>query len=375
MDTNNQVHPDAEEVCNGLDDDCDPATDELGDADGDGHSLCEGDCADDEPTVHPGAEELCDGYDTDCDGVLDNNEADLDGDGWLACGGDCDDTDPDTYPGAPEQCNGEDDDCNPATSEHDDLDGDGFTPCNGDCDDTEQAVHPDVATDPCDGVDDDCDGDVDEDHEAGWILVAASGGDTWEIDPTTAQMTRLSNLDLNLCSLDVWQSDLSVGSTAEEIVTVSVCDGSTSTVGSLGGAWVCGITFDGGGHLFGLDAGADRLIAIDPSNATIAPIGGLGIALGPHGLAYDCGTETMYGIDAYQDRLFKVDPATGQAYGLIPLGIPFEVVGLEFDHRERSLLASNGDALFRIDPTTGTYDVVGTLNGTVDNLAFHPACP
>ena len=66
------VHPGAAETCNGgVDDDCDPATDEFGDGDGDGHTICQGDCDDTAAAVFPGATELCDGEDNDCDGQVD----------------------------------------------------------------------------------------------------------------------------------------------------------------------------------------------------------------------------------------------------------------------------------------------------------------
>ena len=55
-----------------MDNDCDgviPA-DEL-DSDGDGYSICQGDCDDTNATIYPGAPELIDGLDNDCDGVGD----------------------------------------------------------------------------------------------------------------------------------------------------------------------------------------------------------------------------------------------------------------------------------------------------------------
>ncbi len=66
------VNPDADEICDGVDDDCDgaPGADEA-DADGDGVMICEGDCDDLVAAVHPGAEEVCnDGLDNDCDGTV-----------------------------------------------------------------------------------------------------------------------------------------------------------------------------------------------------------------------------------------------------------------------------------------------------------------
>ncbi|MEO1257300.1 MAG: MopE-related protein [Bacteroidota bacterium] len=70
-----------------------------------------GDCDDSEPTVYPAANELCDGLDNNCDGQLLPDELDNDGDGYLACGGDCDDSDFTVHPGATEICNGIDDNC------------------------------------------------------------------------------------------------------------------------------------------------------------------------------------------------------------------------------------------------------------------------
>ena len=46
-----------------------------------------------------------------------------------------------------------------------DEDGDGYTVDQGDCDDEDPAIHPGVDSDGCDGVDNDCDGQTDEDFE------------------------------------------------------------------------------------------------------------------------------------------------------------------------------------------------------------------
>ncbi len=155
-DTDEDVFPTADEVCNDIDDNCDDliddadplldlntATDWYLDADGDSFGLltdfvtvCEApagrvvdrdDCNDGNPNIHPDATEICNGSDDDCDASIDDEDdsldestqltwyADLDGDGagdesseLLACSqpdfyaavaGDCDDTDPDL--GAP----------------------------------------------------------------------------------------------------------------------------------------------------------------------------------------------------------------------------------------------------------------------------------
>ncbi len=152
------IYPDAPEVCNNIDDDCDDETDEGFDADGDGWLICSGDCDDADPWINPDSAERCNQLDDDCDGQTDE-DSDTDGDGWLVCGGDCDDTDPNVNPNATEVCNNVDDDCDGTTDGGDDSDGDGFGVC--DCDDSDPDVFPD-ATEVCNGIDDDCDGQTDE---------------------------------------------------------------------------------------------------------------------------------------------------------------------------------------------------------------------
>ncbi len=174
------VHPGAAETCNGEDDDCNGVVDDGYDEDGDGYSPAAcggGDCDDDDADVYPGADEVCNGRDDDCDGEFDE-DFDVDGDGWADCSGDCDDGNADVFPGAAEQCNDIDDNCNGQIDEEVDEDEDGVTPCDGDCDDQEPAVYPGALDGP-DGLDNDCDGTVDGfygwDVEAGALPVSIQG--------------------------------------------------------------------------------------------------------------------------------------------------------------------------------------------------------
>lgn len=59
------------EICDSLDNDCDGQIDEGFDEDLDGQSICNGDCDDTTAKIKLGAEEKCNNIDDDCDGIVD----------------------------------------------------------------------------------------------------------------------------------------------------------------------------------------------------------------------------------------------------------------------------------------------------------------
>lgn len=212
------------EVCDGLDNNCDGSTDESLGSTTCGKGVCEHtvpNCTSGTPVLcddFAGAStETCDGLDNDCDGETDEpgsvgcsvyyrdddgDSAGLTGDGKCLCGaaapytatmpGDCNDGDLDIGPGKPEVCNSQDDDCDGTVDEagasgcqllYWDEDGDTYglssnlrclcapsgyyaATVGGDCNDASTAAHP-GASEICDGLDNDCDGQLDESGAGG----------------------------------------------------------------------------------------------------------------------------------------------------------------------------------------------------------------
>ncbi|MBX3250887.1 MAG: putative metal-binding motif-containing protein [Myxococcales bacterium] len=219
------------EMCNGRDDNCNGVVDDVApgspqcwrDADGDSYApmgaatICRPasgcptgwtqraptagnvDCDDSNPNVHPGRTEVCNGIDDNCSGAVDDVAAsaprcwrDVDGDTYAAASAasvcrpasgcatgwttraptagniDCDDTNANIHPGRAEVCNGIDDNCNGQIDEgvtmtfYRDVDGDGvgrnsdtrvgctapsgYVAAGGDCDDNNRNVFPGQTT-------------------------------------------------------------------------------------------------------------------------------------------------------------------------------------------------------------------------------------
>jgi hypothetical protein len=214
------------------------------DADSDGVTTEDGDCDDNNDAVFPGADEVCDGVDNDCDNLVDDDDDDVDtstggtfyadadadgfgaegsaateaceaGEGWAETADDCDDANAEIHPAATEVCDEDDTDenCNGTADDDDDTvdpdsgaiyftdaDGDtygdvddpgiwaceeppssegGYVTDATDCDDSDDAVHP-AATEVCDedDTDEDCNGTAD-DADAG---VDLADGTLWYTD-------------------------------------------------------------------------------------------------------------------------------------------------------------------------------------------------
>ena len=304
-DTSNAIFPGSIELCDGIDNNCDGTVDQgvlsndyFVDADGDGfgdptnpadcvpqstavqNTL---DCDDGSNSIFPGSIELCDGIDNNCDGNIDENASDslrfysdMDGDGFgdatngiFACtapigfvsdSSDCDDGDPASFPLGSETCDGVDNDCNGVVDDPNvlssslyfiDADGDGFgnssitimscsTPLGyvsdaGDCDDANASVYP-TASETCDGVDNNCDGDIDEGIITSTVYFIDADGDGFgSSNATISSCTQPQGYVSNNQDCDD-EDSLSTTSTSDAdcdgIEGVQDCDDSDPNIGA-----------------------------------------------------------------------------------------------------------------------------------------------
>jgi hypothetical protein len=172
---------------------------------GAGYVTNNADCNNANPLINPNATEVCNSIDDNCDGQIDEGIVfttyyqDFDNDGfgtgtpvtsctnpgagWVTNNTDCDDTNGNTYPGATEICNTIDDNCDGQIDEgvqtvyFIDSDGDtygnpsvsilactqpaGYTTDNTDCNDTNANINPGAEDIAGNGIDENCDGQID----------------------------------------------------------------------------------------------------------------------------------------------------------------------------------------------------------------------
>jgi hypothetical protein len=209
-DADPSAYPGATEIWyDGIDQNCDGASDYDQDGDGFDHQDYGGeDCDDESPKVNPDANEAWyDGIDQNCDGASDYDQ---DGDGYEHMdhgGDDCNDTDPLSYPGAADKWyDGVDSDC--AGNSDYDQDGDGGD-ADGyggdDCDDFDASVFYDSGEIAQDGLDDDCDTLVDEDFlSAGDVLFSEFMMDPDEVSDSDGEWLEVYNVSSNDIDLIGW---------------------------------------------------------------------------------------------------------------------------------------------------------------------------
>ncbi len=335
-----------------------------------GHVGDDADCDDTDPALHPDAAETCDSADNDCDGLVDDADpsltgastwfGDSDGDGFggsqyqqvacqapagfVASSDDCDDLDASSHPGASEVCDGADNDCDAVVDEgvgntwFEDSDGDGYgngtvttVSCEAptgfvgnalDCDDFSATTSP-ASYEVCDGVDNDCDGSIDESAINAPTWYPDGDGDGYGVSSGTSNdCSQPSGFAASANDCD--DSNAAISPAATEVCdgVDNDCDGDVDDADSdldASSGVVLYVDSDGDGYGDGSSPAAacasgsgfaENDLDCDDSNAAILPEPGGGCGLGVDCLGIlDAGLSTGDGV-------YIIDPdghGTGEA--------------------------------------------------------------
>ncbi len=245
-----------------------------------------GDCDDSKASVNPAGVEVCNGLDDDCDGEADVGATDAptwyldsDGDGFgdiedsvVACeapsdtvsdGTDCDDEDSDTFPGATEVCDGLDNSCEGDVDEglststwYNDADGDGFGDASAPVEDCAQPSGTSSDSTDCD--------DTDSALKPDGNGLCAQGGSCQDL------------YDRGHTSDGAWVIDVDGHGSGEDPFEV-YCDQTED-----GGGWTLLLSADGASTVWGNNSSSWTSTGSDAPPATIDAA-----ATDFHGAAYD----------------------------------------------------------------------------------------
>jgi hypothetical protein len=234
-----------------------------------GYVTSSSDCNDNNAAIFPGAQEICNDIDDDCNQLIDDGlvfttyYADVDGDsfgdlnnpldacsvpnGYVTNNTDCNDNNVNQNAASAEICNGEDDDCDGTIDNgitfldyYADADGDGFgagdviSSCsdlgagyvsnNTDCDDSNSNTNP-SATEICNTIDDNCDGQIDEGVQTVYFI--DNDGDTYG-NPSVSILACTQPIGYTPDDSDCNDNNASINPGAEDIAGNGIdenCDG------------------------------------------------------------------------------------------------------------------------------------------------------
>ncbi|EDM77821.1 hypothetical protein PPSIR1_01302 [Plesiocystis pacifica SIR-1] len=152
------------------------------------------------------------------------------------------------------------------------------------------------------------------------------------------------------------------------IVDPCVCE--AELVGAFDGS-VAGIAVNANDVMYGVNANANTLMEIDPSDASTTLVTSFPFDVGNHGLTWsNLDVNELYFIEAQSDTLRVLDGSDpSMEKSVVGLSLDFGSVGAEMHPGNEVLYACSSSAdLYSIDIQTGTVEVVTTMMG------FDPPC-
>jgi hypothetical protein len=270
-------------------------------------------------------------------------------------------------------------------------DGKSWGPCMG------QVLPSNEGAACADGVDNDCNGQVDCADgaciTAANCCVPAGGGsvddtiwahsstDLYKVDPSTFTLTHVGAFGpTDITDIAVTPAGELWAISFSSLYKVDKTTAQATSVAPLSGSGNNGLTFLPNGNLLAAD-GAGDVKRIDTASGAITAVGNFGNGLSSSGDLVAVGT-VMYGISSTgaggsdasgNNVLLRVDVATGVATIVGPIGFG-QVWGLAYVNKRVIAFTANGQ-IIQIDPATGAGTLLKTTNVQFWGAGMSPSVP
>ncbi|MFM9950346.1 MAG: MopE-related protein [Saprospiraceae bacterium] len=309
---------------------------------------------------------------------------------------DCNDNNENINPLGTEICDNLDNNCNGVVDDGNDLDGDGYSIAQGDCDDCDDAVNP-GETELCgNGIDENCNGQIDEPLAVDPVVCGLFYGfspfqdSVWTIDTANNYaiterrapklpgftVTGVNGAAKNPLTGQIYAIAKVSGVSGRVLCIFNPADATMTQVGNLGDNF-SSITFSPAGQLFGVTGdGAsvpETLYEINPANASKTLLTGLGNGADGEVICYNPDDNMIYhwsgNSTVVYEKILPVPPYT-------VTGIPIsgtttgETFGAAYIGNNKFLI-SNISSSFNIITTTGTWgSAFGSTPDDIRGLPF-----